>query len=272
MTLTKLFRSFSLLAVSFLTLLSCSSKDDPQPYNAIGVFEVEASANFDLSARAGWDMYVGNTTVGAFPYTFEVTGNKLSASPSNERKPFKFTTPNDRAVITLVSKDYYTGTRTEMTLPPNFENQSTPDNFMRCDMLKAEYYGDAASELKDITFLHQNALLNFKTVDIPEDAQVYIQQNRKQLITPLRNSEDPTAYKAIVFPDNDPYEIEVVVKLENGQTYKKPLSQRTRMSMPRPDGIGASAVVEFTARMTENGLRIEDLERKPYAKEWPLER
>lgn len=262
MKLIKLF-CFTCWGIFYLT--SCD-KNDPIPDNGTIVESIEATINFDLSARKDWKLYVGGKR-----YQFTINGNTLSASPENSSKPFVFPTSSGTGKVQLLFyPNNYGKTRDESTPPPNLEKQETPDKFMVCDMLKAEYSGAVSQHLKDITLYHENTLLDFKVTGVPENARIYISQLYYQAIKPLRSSDDPTAYKAIVFPYNNFNTVYLGIEIE-GKIYSASLNTgKTRMPS-YPDGLGNSAIISFHAFINEQGnLIIENLERKSFSKSWPI--
>lgn len=270
MTLTKLFSTTLLSVALSVSIVSCSSDSEPGyfPVGPVNLLSVEVSANFDLSARSNWKLYVGSQR-----YAFEMEGNALLGVPYKESEPFTYDPKGGSVIFTFRSDNYGKGTREAGTgkLPANLEKQDTPNDFLSCDVLRAEYKGDVVSELKDIVFFHQNGLLVFNTIDMPAEATVYILQDYKQQIRPLRDSEDPTQYKAIVLAENALEDLRVKVEL-NGQTYTKPIFAGTRMPM-FPQGVGNSALIEFSIRFTEKGeVLVENAKRTAFVREWPIDR
>lgn len=240
------------------------NKDAPRSVPLRGV---EASTNIDLSARKDWTFSVYN-----YPYTFEIDGGNLSATPVNQSNPYSFevaaNSKTGRAIMTFMSKDYFK-TRETGILPANIEDQSTPGKLLACDVLRGDYNGDAMENIS-VSLFHENALLMFKTADLPEEAKVYIyESHNKQTIAPLRDAGDPASYKAIVFPQNYLYGVFVVIKA-NGKEYKKRLAHTTRMNISYPDGIGHSAIITFNVLIDEEDeLQVKDLEMKAFNKNWP---
>lgn len=271
MTLTKLFKTLCFAALGILAL-SCE-KTTPYYYpDSVKVLKVEASTNFDLSARSAWHFLVHGCD-----YAFEIEGNKLIATPSKTSETFAFsvsiTDNTGSAVIRFMPADYFKTRSTGGggTIVPNIEDQSTPEKFMACDVLSGKYEGLAKEEIA-ITFFHENALLQFETIDLPDDAKVYIEQKYDQMITPLRDKEDPAKYQALVLPQNYPHEVYVIVEA-NGKIYKTPLQERkrTRTSMTFFDGLGQSALVDFNVRITDKDeLVIEEYKQTDFVKAWPI--
>lgn len=253
-----------------IALHSCDNSDPYKdaPYS-VQLLGIEASINIDLSVRKDWTLSVYN-----YPYTFEIDGSKLSAAPANHSNPYLFeVAANDktgRAIMTFMSKDYFK-TRESATLPANIEDQSTPNKFLSRDVLRGDYSGDAMENIS-VTLFHENALLMFKTVNLPQGAKVYIYEGyNRQTITPLQDTEDPTSYKALVFPQNILSNVYAIVKVGEKE-YKEVLKSRngTRMNISYPDGIGHSAVITFNVLIDENDkLQVEDLEMKTFNKNWP---
>lgn len=269
MNMTKLW-PFAYLYCLCFAFYSCDNSDPnknaPQSVRLLGI---EASINIDLSARKDWKLSVYNYT-----YAFEIEGGKLSAEPANFSDPYTFEiTANDkrgRAIMTLMSPDYFKPGESS-ALPANIRDQSTPEKFLSCDVLRGDYNGQAKENI-DVALFHENALLMFNTVDLPEDAEVYIYEDRnKQIITPLRDTEDPTSYKAFIFPQNYLFTVYVIVKI-NGKEYGKTLKPEveTRMNISYPDGIGHSAIITFNVLIDkEDKLQVEDLTLKKFQWTWP---
>lgn len=268
MTFSNLFRTTCFAALGTF-ILSCDRSDPNIDHpQSVKVLSVEASTNFDLSARSDW-----NFSVHGCDYSFVIDGSKLIATPSKASETFAFSiTVTDKrgyAVLTFSSPHYFKS-RAEAIIP-NIQNQSTPEKFMLCDVLRAEYNAEAMQDIS-ITLFHENSLLDFEAVDLPADAQVYIKQVHNQTIHPLKYSVEPVKYRALVLPQN--YEPDVYVVVETGgKKYKTQLRDRptTRQSMPHFEGIGQSAVVKFKVRINdEDELVIEDYDIKHLVKEWPI--
>ena len=269
MNLTKLWQTICICCFC-MAISSCDTtdpyKDAPQTVRLLGV---EARINIDLSARKDWKFDVHTK-----PYTFQIDGNNLSAVPEDLSKPYTFeVTANNKsgeAIMTFMSKDYFKPGQSS-ALPADIEDQSTPEKFLNCDVLRGHYTGDATENIS-VTLFHENALLMFNTVDLPEDAEVYIYElYNKQTITPLRDAEDSTSYKALVFPNNYLETIYVLVKT-NGKEYAETLVPlyKTRANISYPKGIGHSAIITFNVLIDENDeLLIKDLKEKSFSKEWP---
>lgn len=268
MTIMKSFITLCLACLA-LSFVACDNSnpniDQPQ---SVPVLRVEASTNFDLSARQNWQFYVHG-----YPYNFQIDGNSITANPVSHSKTFAFSvTTTDKtgsAIITFMPENYLK-TRGESYIPPNLEDQSTPEKFMTCDVLRSQFSGRAEQELS-VTFFHENALLIFNIAGFPDDAKVYIEQIYNQTITPLQDTASPTEYKAIVFPENYPKDLTIVVKTAE-KTYRRALGfPITRLNMKYPDGIGHSGIVSFTVEPHEEGaLVFKDLNYKSYAREWPI--
>lgn len=268
MTLTKLLNVLCLAGLGVF-IFSCdnSSSYDDRP-ESVKVLSVEASTNFDLSARSNWKFLVH----GCY-YSYEIVGNKLIATPASTSDTFAFsvtsTNKSGYAVLTFISPNYFK-TRSELVVP-DIQDQSTPEKFMACDVLRGEYNDVAKSEIS-VTFFHENALLQFETIDFPDDAKVYVEQKYGQVINPLRDKEDPAKYRAIVLPQNYQYNVYIVVET-GGKTYKTPMREkpRTRTNITYFDGLGQSAVVNFKVRIgDEDKLIIEDYDEASFVKTWPI--
>lgn len=269
MNLTRLWQTICICCLC-TAIYSCDGKDPyrdaPQTVQLLGV---KATINIDISARKDWKF-----NVRGYPYTFEVDGGTLSAEPEDYYRPYTFeVTANKkegRAIMTFLSKDYFKPGQSS-ALPANIEDQSTPEKFISRDVLRGDFNG-LASEKISVYLFHENALLMFKTVDLPEDAEVYIYEDyNKQTITPLRDAEDRSSYKALIFPNNHLFTVYVIVKA-NGKEYEKMLSSRydTRANISYPEGIGHSAIINFNVLIDENDkLQVKDLKMKKFQYDWP---
>lgn len=252
-------------------LFACNSSDDfiddPQ---AVKVLNVEADINFDLSSRSNW-----NFIVGSYRYDFSVADSKIMAVPVSESNTYAFSvTLTDRTgqvYVELRHANYYT--RMVNSVTPDLEDQSTPAKFTMRDVLCGDYSALADETIK-VSLYHKNALLLFNTEGLPEEAKVYVEQIYDQTITPLRDENNPTAYRAIVFPDNNKDYLFIRVEIGD-DTYKAkfPAGFDTRANMPYPyGGIGHSAIVEFTLTFNseEKELKMKDVKRTPFTREWPI--
>lgn len=252
-------------------LFSCEDKNIPElsPKDGIAVRTVEATADFDLSARKNWKMYIG-TVEHIEEYYFTVEGNKLIAtSPVDAPYRFPFDAAKAEVVIQLVHQDYGKTRNSSGSLPLSIENQSTAEKFLQCDRLKIDYYGEPKENLKELNVLHFNTLLDFTVKNLPEDSKVYINQLYQQKITPLQSSTEPENYRAIIFPHN-PY---AVLSVEtNGKVYQTRISEpyQTRMDLKPPAGFGNSTLINFTAEINDDDeLVISELKIKRKA-EWSV--
>lgn len=256
-----------LVAVYLLTnAWSCREKEPPATISkGVSVYSIEAEGNFDLSQRKDWVL-----TIESIRYDAAIEGNKLTGTSKN--KPYEFSPGVEvGSVRVLFYPPNYGRTRDEASMPPIIEDQSTLEKFIKCDPLSTSYAGKVGENLKGITLYHYNALLSFEVNDLPEGAKVFIEQTHSQKVTPLRSAGNPEAYKAIVFPYNQ--DVALRVETPHG-IYRTPVlgnGGRTRMPI-HPEGIGSSALVTFNACINEeNELVIENLNRKAWCKEWPIE-
>lgn len=274
------------LASLALILFSCDDSDSPvDKPETVKVTEVRASAGFDISKRSDWKFYVANGDYNlSCTYAFQIEGKTITAVPARQADTFAFsvtsTDKSGRAIISFLPEDYL---KTRMDIPhsgepgyPNLRDQSTPEKFMLCDMLRGDYVGQASEHLS-LELFHENSLLVFNTVGLPEEATVRIAQLGNQLITPLRDADDPTAYKAIILSQNKYTEVGVIVD-HNGKQYGKSLASavnHTRTNIPYPSPsvyFGHSAILKFTVELTEAGeLEIKDAEHTSFSREWPID-
>lgn len=270
MNLTKLFKMlcFGVLGLSFF---SCDSSNDyVDAPAAVFVRKVEAQANFDLSARSGWKFYVGG-----YEYAFDMEEGKVVATPFSEATTFSYLEPltgGQMYVVTKLVPENYLKTRAFLpgggsTIVANLENQGTLEGFTACDVLYQEYLGTAKENLM-VQLLHENALLRLGTINLPEDAKVYVKQIHNQKITPLKQTE--TEYQAIVFSNNTPSDIAIVVEA-NGKIYESNLYS---VAISKKDvgrgGIEHGTVISCTAEIINEKLTVKLLSAKFSSSEWPI--
>lgn len=251
-----------------LILLLATGCDDnsfnASPKDGVAVETIEATANFDLSARKNWIAYVGTEK-----YNFEVEGNKLSIT-SPQKDPFRFAygETSGNAIIQMVPENYGRPRDSEK-IPFNIEDQSTPEKFMNCDRLRFVYTGEAKENLSGISIYHFNTLLTFDINNLPQNAKVFIMQAYDQKITPLKEDPNLNAYKAIVFPNNA--YVALIVETP-AKTYRAIISKQGQVRSPgTASGMGNSAIVSFTADINEKEeLIINNFQITSYSKEWPI--
>jgi len=252
-------------ATLFIVAFSSCDKDKDEPgiKDGVVVKTAEASADFDLTTRKDWAFFIGGYT-----YNFTIEGNKLSAiSARDSHFRFQYGETTGSTSFLLYPKDYGKGVRDEMVKKPIIENQSTKERFLNCDPLRAIFSGDVSENLKGAAFKHYNALLMFNVLDLPEDAEVLVKQLYDQTITPLQDEEDPTLYKAIIFPEN---EKPILVVNTNEKKYEVQIQRGAgspRMNIS--SGLSNNTVVSFKAIINEDDqLIISDLDGKSNSSDW----
>lgn len=248
-----------------LCLISCDKTDlDNSPKDEIVVQTIEATANFDLSARKDWVVYVGSQR-----YHFETEGNKLRiTSPAEEPFSFPYEATTGNIIIQMVPKDYGKE-RAESKIPFIIEDQSTIERFMNADRLRFAYNGEAKTNITGITIYHFNTLLTFSVSNLPEDAKVYIEQIYDQKITPLKEDKAINSFKAIVFPNNQ--YVSLLIETP-GKSYKAivpplPTSRSPGMAI----GTGNSSILSFDAEINgDDELEIKNYRKTSLSSEWPI--
>lgn len=259
-----------LTALLLTSFFSCDNNDE-QEKQGISVLSIEASTNFDLSYRTDW-----NLRMGGHLYDFTITGNKLHAVPHAE--PFHFAYgqehSNGAQEFVLFPPTENKDTRDLGPVIPPTADQSTWKKFIAHDLLRGLYRGNVVENITDVTFIHHDALLDFKLINIPEEAKVLVVQNGSpiQIITPLRDEADPNAYKAIVFQHNTLGTIGIVIEHNNKQ-YKTLLKYESDQSRSMAYNALTSAVVRFDVQMDdEDYLIIKNLKVETFSTEWPISR
>lgn len=261
-------------------MVSCDAEKLLKPKEGVAVETIEASASFDLSFRDrdNWVLYMGGY---AYDFTVDNKNNKSIQAITPQEKPFRFEYGQEKAsgkeMLYFYSAKYGRPTQANL-VKAHIEEQSTIEKFIICDPLMGPYTGAVTGHISGISLYHVNALLDFKLVDIPQDAIVRIRQVNGQEIIPLCKSVEEQAYQAIVFPYNKNTDLVLVVQIGN-KTYTTLIfpqsfkDEDTRMNISYSDGIGNSSVTTFTARLGEdNKLLIESRKRIPWTKYWPISR
>lgn len=200
--------SLLMLTLSVLFGFSCSDDNDNPEQEGLILKTVKAESCVDLSERSNWDFMLGYGWRDGIKYNFRVDGKKIEASfqagdayyfPTKYNEGDIIKPNSGDAYIRFVSPEYFptskTTTRSLPAPPPQIQDQSTREKLILADALYCKYSGIVSSDLTGIELIHENILLDFQLVDVPEGAKVVIEQNYPS-IKPFR--ENPTQYKAIV--------------------------------------------------------------------------
>lgn len=194
------------LAIPVISVLIFSCKKD-KTVNQVIEIPVEsvsfAIRDIDLNERQGWILSGGNQQ-----YSFTIGDDTLHAVPVNDPYILRFEKQEyafNYIGFGLISPDYYknrnTTARREVyaTSPnvpvfPNIADQSNEAKLKNADALIAINYETPSGNIKDARFIHQNVLIDFETVNLPENAVVTILQSEETI--PFNYK--PDFYKAIV--------------------------------------------------------------------------
>lgn len=269
----KLKNYLTAISISLLTVGILSCEDDKEKIG-VAVETIEAEAGFDLSDRSDWVLIMGG-----YVYDFTVDGNQLTGSCRETPYHFSYGLPsaNGAEEVCLYHPDYLRTSTKLSPREPEIIDQSTLFKFTYYDPLRGPYIGDIVPNIRNITFYHFNALLNFKLSGIPEDAKVTIRTENIYTILPLQDGEDKAVYKAIVPPSNRKESLSLIVEV-NGKAYEAIIrwdtaKERTKGFAHNFDAIGDSTLLTFTARIdAEDKLVIEDMEIEGWSTNWPISR
>lgn len=189
-------------AVIGVLLFSCK-KDKTVQILEIPVESVSfAIKDIDLNERRDWVLSGGGQ-----PYSFTIENDTLHAVPINDPYVLRFEKQEyafNYIGFGLISPDYHKKktTTTQRTIYatspvrifPNITDQSTEAKLKNADALIAINYKTPSGNIKDARFIHQNVLIDFETVSLPENAVVTVLQSEE---TKPFNYK-PNFYKAIV--------------------------------------------------------------------------
>ncbi|NDV57206.1 hypothetical protein [Bacteroides sp. 519] len=252
------------LFLFMMLLASCEKNPEESPKDGVAIHTIEATANFDLSARKDWIVYVGSEK-----YNFEIEGNKLFiTSPQGGYYHFPYGAKTGNIIIQMAPKDYGK-TRTDAKLPPNLEDQSTALKFRNCDRLRFVYTGEAKEDLTDLSVYHFNSLLTFNITNLPVGANIHIEQAYSQDVIPYQEDSNIDAFKAIVFPNNQ--DMKLIINT-NEKTYSAiiPHSATKVRDTGMASGTGNSSIISFSAEINDEELKIYNYKKLNYSKEWPI--
>lgn len=203
-----------LFTVSLLLGLLCSCSDDNDGDNkseGIAVKSVTATSCIDLSDRKDWNIRFGYAWAGGIFYNFKVDGKNISAD-SPKKDSYRFderSKEGEKAGIytttylRFVPEGYFpmdnSGLKSTEPIPPAIQDQSTFEKLIKADALFCNYEGIVTPNMKDVKFIHENILLEFETINIPENAEIRITGSSGNFaIIPYKASTNN--YKAISLP------------------------------------------------------------------------
>ncbi len=162
-----------------------------------------AIKDIDLAKRANWIL-----TGGSLPYTFTLSADTLHATPTGTPYSLRYEPPGysfNYIGFSLISPTYYKLDHSSLkrqvyaTSPvaemfPDITDQSDEGKFQNADALIAINYETPSVHIKDGRFIHRNTLIDFETVNVPNDAVITLLQSEE---TKPWNYK-PGFYKAIV--------------------------------------------------------------------------
>lgn len=207
--------------IILLFIVSCSDNKDEET-KGVPLQTAEGISKVDLSDRSEWKLMIGyiySYSTSASDYNFSIDKNKIMVlSPKDQ--PFLFDRSYKEgdtgyAPLWLVSKDYTTRTKTSPTPPvyPNIKDQSTAEKFFNADALCCNYQSTVSPHIKDLVFTHANALLEFETEGLPENAKIEVYNYGR--ITPLRDSNNTNRYKAIAVANREYGPSAITITIDN---------------------------------------------------------
>ncbi|WP_114789642.1 hypothetical protein U0035_08905 [Niabella yanshanensis] len=192
------------LFAAILFLFSCKKDRIENPVVEIPVKTVAfAIKDIDLKERQDWIL-----TGGGLPYSFSISADTLRATPTGapyllryESSSFSF----NYIGFELISPDYYTYLQASAkrdvyaTSPitvrfPNITDQSNELKFKDADALTAINFETPSGNITDGRFIHRNTLIDFETVNVPNDAVITVLQSAETKPWHYK----PGSYKAIV--------------------------------------------------------------------------
>lgn len=190
-------------------LFSCSDDGEDDKPEAVAVKSVEIVSCIDLTQRKDWNLRFGYGWRDGIFYNFKIDGKNISAdSPKKdlyhfdeEYKEGQKLGPSNNTYIRFVPDGYFPMDNSELRstppTPPAIQDQSTLEKLIKADALFCSYEGIVTGDLKDVKFIHENVLLEFETIDIPENAEIRLMGSSGRFdITPYKVSEGN--YKVII--------------------------------------------------------------------------
>lgn len=177
---------FLAICATALLLWSCKKNKIENPIVEIPIKTVIFPIkDIDLKERANWILQGGNQQ-----YSFSILADTLRAVPVSDAYLLRYE-KTDYAFnyigFGLVSPSYYKNPETSLkrslyaTSPvitfPNIGDQSDEVKLRNADALIAINYETPTSNIKDGRFIHRNTLIDFETVNVPNDAVVTVLQS-----------------------------------------------------------------------------------------------
>ena len=207
--------------IILLFIVSCSDNKDEET-KGVPLQTAEGISKVDLSARGEWKLMIGyiySYSTSASDYNFSIDKNKIMVlSPKDQLFLFDRSYKEGDtgyAPLWLVSKDYTTRTKTSPAPPvyPNIKDQSTAEKFFNADALCCNYQSTVSPHIKDLVFTHANALLEFETEGLPDNAKIEVYNYGR--ITPLRDSNNTNRYKAIAVANREYGPSAITITIDN---------------------------------------------------------
>jgi hypothetical protein len=191
------------LFAATLLLFSCKKNGIEKPVVEIPVKTVAfAIKDIDLKERQDWILSGGNQK-----YTFNIAADTLHAVPAGDPYSLRYE-PSSYSFnyigFGLVSPDYYNSPQASVkrdvyatspvTVFPNIADQSDEVKLRNADALIAINHETPSSNIKDGRFIHRNTLIDFETMNVPNDAVITVLQSEETKPWHYK----PGFYKAIV--------------------------------------------------------------------------
>ncbi len=188
---------------AILFLLACKKNKIESPVVEIPIKSVAfAIKDIDLKERANWTL-----TGGSQQYSFNILTDTLHAVPVNEAYLLRYQPVSysfNYIGFGLVSPNYYKSPQASVkrdvyatspvTVFPDIADQSDEVKLRNADALIAINYETPSSNIKDGRFIHRNTLIDFETVNVPNDAIITVLQSEETKPWHYK----PGFYKAIV--------------------------------------------------------------------------
>ncbi len=177
------------LFAATLLLFSCKKSKIESPVVEIPIKTVAfAIKDIDLKERTNWLL-----TGGGLPYAFNIIADTLHAVPTGDPYSLRYEPVAysfNYIGFGLVSPSYYKIPQSSVkrdvyaTSPitvmfPNITDQSNEAKLKDADALIAINYETPSANIKDGQFIHRNTLIDFETVNIPDDAIVTVLQSEE---------------------------------------------------------------------------------------------
>lgn len=192
------------LFAATLLLFSCKKNGVENSVVEIPVKTVAfAIKDIDLKERANWIL-----TGGSLLYSFSISADTLHATPTGAPYSLRYkpsTYSFNYIGFGLISPSYYKTPQSSslkrevyatspIVIFPNIADQSDEAKLKNADALIAINYETPSGNIKDGRFIHRNTLIDFETVNVPNDAVITVLQSEETKPWHYK----PGFYKAIV--------------------------------------------------------------------------